>query len=124
MLHPPLDFFLFLTFFNIILISTRIGFYLQGVARLVAPLALARQIASVALGWPRWWPEPALRRVGDDMALPVAPHALARQGKCTGPAPAPSPPPSLSFPPPRPELQPGRRRRPPPPQDRPQIRIF
>ena len=33
-------------FFNNILISTRIGFYLQGVARLVAPLAPVRQIAS------------------------------------------------------------------------------
>ena len=29
--------------------------------------------------WPRWRPEPALRLDGDDMALPVASHALARQ---------------------------------------------
>ena len=48
--------------------------------------------------WPRWRPEPALRRDGDDVALPVAPHALARQGQCPEPAPASSPPPSLSFP--------------------------
>ena len=40
--------FLFLTFFNNILSLTRIGFYLQGVARLVAPARMARQIASVA----------------------------------------------------------------------------
>jgi len=51
---------------------------LQVVARLVAPLVLARQIASVA-PWPRWRPVPALRRVCVDVTLPVAPHALARQ---------------------------------------------
>ena len=48
MLGGGRGFFLFLTFFNNILILTRIGFYLQEVARLVAPLAPARQIASVA----------------------------------------------------------------------------
>ena len=43
-----LIFFIFNLFFNNILISTRFGFYLHGVARLVAPLDPARQIASVA----------------------------------------------------------------------------
>ena len=36
------EFFLFLTFFNNILSLTRIGFYLQGIARLVAPARVAR----------------------------------------------------------------------------------
>ena len=41
-------FFLFLTFFNNILILTRLPFYLHGIAHLVAPSVLARQLASVA----------------------------------------------------------------------------
>ena len=40
--------FLFLTFFNNILILTWYGFYLHGIARLVAPAVVARQVASVA----------------------------------------------------------------------------
>ena len=43
-----LIFFIFNLFYNNILSLTRIGFYLQGVARLVAPARMARQIASVA----------------------------------------------------------------------------
>jgi len=46
--EAELGFFLFLTFFNNILSLTHIGFYLQGVARLVAPGHMARQIVSVA----------------------------------------------------------------------------
>ena len=91
----------FFNFFNNILISTRIDFYLQRVARLIAPLALT-------------WPPCRA-------TCTVAPYGLARQGQCPGSAPASSPPPSLSFPhssPIRPP--PGRRRRPPPPP--PQIR--
>jgi len=42
MLGGGRGFFLFLTFFNNILILTRIGFYLQVVARLVAQLAPTR----------------------------------------------------------------------------------
>jgi len=42
------EFFLFLTFFNNILSLTHIGFYLQGVTRLVAPSRMVRQIVSVA----------------------------------------------------------------------------
>ena len=41
--------------------------------------SLCRASACGATVWPRWRPEPALRRDGDDVTLPVAPHALARQ---------------------------------------------
>ena len=41
-------FFIFNLFFNNILILTRLPFYLHGIARLVAPSVLARQLASVA----------------------------------------------------------------------------
>jgi hypothetical protein len=124
--------FLFLTFFNNILNLTRISFYLQEVARLVASPAPARQIAFVAPVHVAWqgghaggpsqryargamtWTSLSRRMHWRDKA--VAPCGMARQGQCPGPAAAPSLPPSLSFPPPlRPELQPGRS---------PQIRIF
>ena len=89
----PWIFFYFLTFFNNILSLTRIGFYLQGVTRLGfagrslfgrasphgATDSLYRASACGTTVWPRWRPEPAQRRDGDDVALPVAPHALARQ---------------------------------------------
>ena len=45
---PPCEFFLFLIILNNILILTRLPFYLHGIARLVAPSILARQLASVA----------------------------------------------------------------------------
>jgi len=41
------EIFLFLTFFNNILILTRIKVYLHHVARLITPMKLARQVASV-----------------------------------------------------------------------------
>ena len=43
-----LDFFIFNFFLNNILILTRLPFYLHGIAHLVAPSVLARQLASVA----------------------------------------------------------------------------
>ena len=144
--YPENGFFLFLTFFNNILISIRIGFYLQEVACLVAPLSPARQIASVAsvhvarqsghAGGPSQrcatsamtWTSLSRQMHWHDYVLvfiSLPPGGLARQGQCPGPAAAPSPLPSLSFPPPpRPVLQAGRRRRPPPPKIAPKFGFF
>ena len=114
---------------------------MQGVAHLVAPGRMARQIASVAplhvarqcghAGGPSQrsvatamtWP--SLSRHMHWRDKPVAPCGLARQGQCPGPAPASSPPPSLSFP----HSSPTRARPGLPPAaatapDRPQNRIF
>ena len=108
---------IFNLFFNIILISTRIGFNLQGVTRLVAQLAPARQIDSVV-------PVHVARQGGHAIA-DAAQTILARQGQCPGPAPASSPLPSLSFPHSTPtRARPGRRRRPPPPPRFPQKSDF
>ena len=90
--------------------------------------SLCRASVCGATVWPRWRPEPALRRDGDDVALPAAPHALARQAcramragttrPISWPAPASSPPPSISFPHSSPtRATAGRRRRPPHPPD-------
>ena len=57
-------------------------------------------------------------QAGDDVALPVAPCGLARQGHYPGTSPASSPPPSLSFPHSSPtRATAGGRRRPPHPPD-------
>ena len=53
-------------------------------------------------------------QAGDDVALPVAPCGLARQGHYPGTSPASSPPPSLSFPHSSPTRGTSRRRRRPP----------
>ena len=80
--------FLFLTFFNNILILIRLPFYLHGIARLVAPIILARQVATVAPvhaarqgchAGSRPGGAPAGRQRCAAMAKPVTPHALARQ---------------------------------------------
>jgi len=68
--------------------------------------SLYRASACSATVWPRWRPEPVLRRDGDDVALAVAPHALVRQGQYPGLCrPLLSHPPFLFLTPPRPEQQ-------------------
>ena len=71
--------FLFLTFFNNILNLIHIDFYLQPVARLVAPLVLARRIATVAPVHVARQGRPRQRPRGVGPAPPASMAGLSRQ---------------------------------------------
>ena len=92
--------FLFLTFFNNILSLTRIGFNLQGVARLVAPVHVARQCGHAG--------GPSQRYAATEMTwLSLSRHVGWRdKTNVLDPRRPPLPhPPFLSLTPPRPEQQ-------------------